>query len=169
MSKRENSVSVRFHWVSVALWAICLAIPSDARAASPDSVAMNPYHLARIDDVVNQALSEGAAPGCVVCVGRRGEVVHIKAYGNRSIRPTTEPMTIDTVFDLASLTKPISTATSIMVLIERGKIRLADKITEFIPEFGQNGKEEITVFQLLTHQAGLIPDNPLADYGPAKQ
>ena len=69
-------------------------------------------------------------------------------------------MTTDTVFDLASLTKPIATATSVMILVERGKLRLEDPAAKHVPEFGCNGKEKVTVFQLLTHQGGLIPDNP---------
>ena len=73
-------------------------------------------------------------------------------------------MTTDTVFDLASITKPVATATSIMVLIEQGRMRLQDRVAQYLPEFGQKGKEAITVEDLLLHQGGLIPDNPLADY-----
>jgi CubicO group peptidase (beta-lactamase class C family) len=79
-------------------------------------------------------------------------------------------MTLDTVFDLASLTKPIATASSIMVLVEQGRVRLADRVALHIPEFGQNGKQRITVEQLLLHTSGLIADNPETDYaeGPVK-
>ena len=73
-------------------------------------------------------------------------------------------MTADTVFDLASLTKPTATATSIMLLIERGQLSLDDKISQHIPAFGQNGKQDITVKQLLLHRGGLTPDNSLKDY-----
>jgi uncharacterized protein YbbC (DUF1343 family) len=79
-------------------------------------------------------------------------------------------MTTDTIFDLASLTKPLATATSVMKLVEQGKIRLLDRVEQYLPEFGNNGKQQITVYHLLTHQGGLLPDNALADYqdGPKK-
>jgi uncharacterized protein YbbC (DUF1343 family) len=73
-------------------------------------------------------------------------------------------MTADTVFDLASITKPVATATSVMLLVERGQLNLADKVIAFIPEFGCHGKETITIRDLLTHQSGLLPDNALKDY-----
>ena len=73
-------------------------------------------------------------------------------------------MTLDTVFDMASLTKPIATATSVMMLVERGELRLRDKVADFFPEFAANGKGEITIEQLLVHSAGLIPDKSVDDY-----
>jgi uncharacterized protein YbbC (DUF1343 family) len=78
-------------------------------------------------------------------------------------------MTSDTVFDMASITKPVATASSVMLLVEQGKIDLAAPVSQYIPDFGQNGKEEVTVYQLLTHQSGLLPDNSIDDYndGPA--
>jgi CubicO group peptidase (beta-lactamase class C family) len=103
-------------------------------------------------------------PGCVVCVGRGGKIAWLKAYGNKRLQPFQEAMTTDTVFDLASLTKPIATATSIMQLVERGQLRLDQKVADLLPEFGLHGKEQITVSDLLVHQSGLIPDNALADY-----
>ncbi len=80
------------------------------------------------------------------------------------LKPASEPMRTDTVFDLASLTKPIATATSVMVLADRGLVRLDDPVARHIAEFGSGGKEKITVFQLLTHQSGLVADNSLKDY-----
>src|SRR5262249_51267484 len=93
-----------------------------------------------------------------------------EAFGFRSIQPTSTPMTIDTIFDLASLTKPIATATSLMILLEQGKWRLHDRVAEHLPEFGQHGKEKVTVEQLLLHTSGLMADNPVEDYqdGPKK-
>ena len=73
-------------------------------------------------------------------------------------------MTRDTVFDMASLTKPVATATSIMILIEEGKLRLTDRLGRLLPEFDNHGKGAITIDQLLRHRAGLIPDDPIADY-----
>lgn len=148
---------------------LLLSVPAAVFAAglphaSPLDAGMDAGHLAHIDQVVAEGIEENHMPGCVVLVGRRGKVVFRKAYGHRSVEPETQPMRVDTLFDLASLTKPIATATSIMILLEQGRIRLDDAVAQHLPEFAANGKEEITVQQLLTHQGGLVPDNPLADY-----
>lgn len=131
---------------------------------------MSWLRLAEIDDVVGEALAEQRMPGCVVLIARHDKIVFLKAYGDRSLEPTESPMTADTVFDLASLTKPIATATSVMLLVEEGKIALDDPAARYLPEFAANGKESITVRQLLTHQGGLIADNDIQDYadGPEK-
>ncbi|WP_417386117.1 exo-beta-N-acetylmuramidase NamZ domain-containing protein [Gimesia sp.] len=138
--------------------------------ASPESVGMDPGRLATIDYVVQRGLERDSMPGAVVLVGYQGKVVFLKAYGNRQVKPEKVAMTTDTVFDLASLTKPIATATSIMQLVEQGKVQLSDPVAKYIPEFAVNGKQDITVYQLLTHQGGLIPDNSIKDYqdGPEK-
>ncbi|MDB5386803.1 MAG: pbpE 1 [Planctomycetaceae bacterium] len=132
--------------------------------AMPGDVGMSAEHLRRIDTVVSEGLKIGRMPGCVVLIGRQGKVVFEKAYGQRTVTPVVEPMTLDTMFDMASITKPMATATSIMILIERGELRLRDKVSYYIPEFAKNGKQDVTVFQLLTHQSGFIPDNADADY-----
>jgi len=132
--------------------------------ANPEAVGMNAARLAEIDAVVAEDIRKKAMPGCVVAVGRHGKLVLLKAYGHRQTQPHKVRMTTDTVFDLASVTKPVATATSVMILVEQGRIKLDDPVAKYLPEFGQSGKEKITVFQLLTHQSGLIPDNPLADY-----
>jgi len=131
---------------------------------------MDPGRLSLIDFVVQQGLERDSMPGAVVLVGYQGKVVFLKAYGDRQVKPEEVAMTTDTVFDLASLTKPIATATSIMQLIEQGKVQLSDPVAKYIPEFAANGKQDITVYQLLTHQGGLIPDNSIKDYqdGPEK-
>src|SRR5262249_29778777 len=84
--------------------------------------------------------------------------------GRRAVEPRAEMMTRDTLFDLASITKPVATATSIMILVEEGKLRLDDRLSRLIPEFDNHGKGEITVEQLLRHRAGLIADNPVSDF-----
>ena len=132
--------------------------------ASPESVGMSSSRLAKIDEAVLESISRKETPGAVVLVGRKGRVVYRKAFGDRAIEPKREPMTVDTIFDLASLTKIVATATSIMILVERGKVSLADPVALYIPEFGKFGKERITVEQLMTHRAGLPPDNEIADY-----
>ncbi|MFM1902155.1 MAG: Esterase EstB [Planctomycetota bacterium] len=153
--------------------ALVLTIAATAAAApplAPAALKLDPVRLARIDGLVAQALAAGEMSGCVVCIGRRAGIGWLAAYGDRQIEPSREPMTSDTIFDLASLTKPVSTATAVMLLVEDGAVRLGDPISLHLPEFTGHGKEALTVHQLLTHQSGLIADNPLADYeqGPAE-
>ena len=149
---------------------LCTAILCTQTAAaqlphvSPADVGINAEQLARIDGLVAEHLAKGKMPGCVVTIGHAGSVVFQRAYGHRQLEPDKVPMTVDTVFDLASLTKPIATGTSIMCLIDQGRLRLSDKIAAHLPEFGENGKDKVTVKQLLTHVGGLIPDNPIGDY-----
>ena len=132
--------------------------------ATPESVGMSAERLARIDEAVLASIERKETPGAVVLVGRKGRIVYRKAFGDRAITPKREKMTTDTIFDLASLTKIVATATSIMILVERGKVSLPDPVALYIPEFAKNGKERITIEQLMTHRAGLPPDNEIADY-----
>lgn len=125
---------------------------------------MSGAKLAELDNVVTEAIQSGQTPGAVVLIGRSGRIVYRKAFGNKSLAPDREAMTVDTIFDLASLTKVVATATSIMILVDQGRISLADSVTRHIPEFAKMGKERITIEQLLTHRAGFPPDNELADY-----
>jgi uncharacterized protein YbbC (DUF1343 family)/CubicO group peptidase (beta-lactamase class C family) len=132
---------------------------------SPASAGMSASRLDRIDAVVTEAIGRKELPGAVVLVGRHGKVVFRRAYGKRAVEPQTEPMTADTVFDLASLTKVVATATSVMTLLEGGAVRLQDPVVKHLPEFGrEGGREKVTVEQLLTHRAGLVPDDPMALY-----
>jgi uncharacterized protein YbbC (DUF1343 family)/CubicO group peptidase (beta-lactamase class C family) len=118
----------------------------------------------RIKKAVSRSIDRGDMSGCVVLIGRREGIVFEHAYGNRAVEPKVEPMTLDTLFDMASLTKPLATATSVMILVQRGELRISDKVTKIFPEFAANGKEDVTIEHLLTHSSGLIPDNPESDY-----
>src|SRR5215471_10321254 len=131
---------------------------------APEVAGMDGKHLTRIDDIVAEGLAEKRMPGCVVCIGRRGKIVMLKAYGKKQIQPSELQMTTDTVFDMASITKPVATATSIMLLVERGQLKLGQRVSSIIPEFAANEKDLITIFDLLTHQSGLLPDNAVKDY-----
>lgn len=131
---------------------------------APEEAGMNPGMLQFIDRAVERALEEKAAPGAVVAVGRSGKLVYLKAFGKKRLVPQEEPMEVDTVFDLASLTKPISTASSVMILVEQGKVDLNEKVSTYLPDFAANGKEDITVRQLMIHTAGLIADTHLSEY-----
>ena len=115
-------------------------------------------YLGRVDSIIEQAITDANIPGAVLVVGHDGAVVYRKAYGNRALEPKPEAMTLDTVFDLASLTKVIATTTAMMQLVEQGKVRMNDPVAKYLPEFAQNGKEDITVRQLMTHYSGLAPD-----------
>lgn len=147
-------------------------IPAEARAqdlthealpvASAESVDMDSRRLARIDSIVEEYIAEGAIPGAVVGVMRHGKVVYRKAFGKRQVVDGDEDMTLDTRFDLASLTKPIAVATSVMQLVERGEITLGDRVDRYIPKFrGWATKESpqdsvnIRIADLLTHTSGL--------------
>ena len=133
-------------------------------AADPASLGFDAERLKRIDGAIDRAIERGQVPGAVVLVGRRGSIAYARAAGRRAVSPKPEPMTRDTVFDMASLTKPVATATSIMILIEEGKLRLTDRLGRVLPEFDNHGKGAITIDQLLRHRAGLVPDDPIADY-----
>ena len=112
---------------------------------------------ARLDAVVQEAIDDGTIPGAVVLVGRGDAILHRKAYGLRSIEPARLPMQLDTIFDCASLTKVVVTAPAVMMLVEEGKIRLADRVTKHLPDFS-DGESPITLLNLLTHFSGLRPD-----------
>src|ERR1700740_1881234 len=138
----------RLRWIFFVAVAVCLTCR--ALAQGPD--------FSVIDTLVNHAVEQEQIPGAVVEIGHAGHVVFSKAYGERSLEPTREAMTLDTVFDMASLTKPLMTATSIMQLCERGKLSFNDPVAKYLPEFAANGKQDITIRQLLTHYSGLPPD-----------
>ena len=125
--------------------------------------------LAAIDDAVKAGIARGDCPGAVVLVVHQDKVVYRKAFGNRSRQPEHTLMTEDTVFDLASLTKPIATAMAIMLLIQDGKISVDDPISKHLPAFARKETEGITVAQLLTHTGGFIADNSLKDYQEGKE
>jgi len=135
------------------------------KASSPKTVVQ----LGAVDAVINQAIADGNIPGAVLVVGHNGMVIYRKAYGNRALEPKREPMTLDTIFDLASLTKVIATTTAVMQLVEQGKVRLNDPVAKYLPEFAQNGKDDITVRQLLTHYSGLAPDVELTPAFESKE
>jgi uncharacterized protein YbbC (DUF1343 family) len=113
--------------------------------------------LVSIEGIVNEAISARKMPGAVILIGNQGTVVYRRAFGHRAIVPERLPMTEDTIFDLGSLTKVIATTTALMQLVEKGKLRIEDPVTKYWPEFKANGKENITVRQLLTHYSGLRP------------
>ncbi len=112
---------------------------------------------ADIDALIGQAIRDNRIPGAVLVVGHQGQVVYRKAYGNRALLPVVEPMTVDTIFDCASLTKVVATTSAMMKLFEQGKVRIGDLVTNYLPEF-QGGHSPITIRDLMTHYSGMPPD-----------
>ena len=112
---------------------------------------------AALDTATEQAIRDGLIPGAVIIIGHDGKIVHRKAYGARAVVPEREAATLDTIYDVASLTKVVATTPAIMKLYEQGKIKLDDPVTAYLPEF-QGGKSNITVRNLMTHYSGLRPD-----------
>ncbi len=138
-------------------------------ASTPEKMGMDGEHLALVDDVIWDAIQSEDIPGAVLAVVRHGKMVYLKAYGNRQLVPDTLPMTTETVFDLASVSKCVGTTLSIMQLIERGQIRLVDPVDVYLPHFQpwidkETGrKTRITIADLLTHTSGLPA------YGPTEE
>jgi len=121
------------------------------------------------ESILNSAVQDHLIPGAVLIVFHHGKVVYRRCYGSRSLEPVQERMTLDTVFDMASLTKPLMTATAVMQLYEQGKLSPNDPVSKYVPDFAANGKQDITIRQLLTHYSGLPPDISLADPWEGKQ
>jgi uncharacterized protein YbbC (DUF1343 family)/CubicO group peptidase (beta-lactamase class C family) len=153
--------------------AFAVGLPAAVRAEAPEpplpvvkpeEVGVSSEKLDCIDDAVKEAIKRGDVPGAVVLVTHGGRIVFRRAYGLRSKQPAEVAMTVDTVFDLASLTKSLATAPSVLLLVEQGKLRLSDPVAQHLPAFAAKGKDKITVEQLLLHTSGLIADNALADY-----
>ncbi|MGC2695914.1 MAG: exo-beta-N-acetylmuramidase NamZ domain-containing protein [Candidatus Angelobacter sp.] len=115
-------------------------------------------NFAPVDLLVQEQINDQAITGAVLVVGHGGRIVHQKAFGLRATAPRAEPMTLDTIFDLASLTKVVATTPSVMRMVQYGQVRLEEPVAHYIPDFGMNGKDTVTVRQLLTHYSGLRPD-----------
>ena len=136
--------------------------PAATAPATP--TAADQARFAPLDALLREAVEKGDAPGAVLLVAHNGAVVYRKAYGNRAIEPAREPMTPDTVFDIASLTKVVATTTCVMRMVQLGQVKLNDPVAKYIPEFAHNGKGEVTVRQLMTHYSGLPADLELKPY-----
>src|ERR1041384_1261479 len=143
------------------IFAVSVLLALTAQIAWGQAVSLE--RLAQMDAVIEGEIANRRLPGAVVLVGRKGRVVWRKSYGSRALEPVREPMTPETIFDVASLTKVVATATSIMILVERGKLRLNDPVSVHISELKGEGREKITIEQLLTHISGYAPDFDLRE------
>ncbi|GBQ34494.1 serine hydrolase [Acetobacter fabarum] len=117
-----------------------------------------PAPFAPVEEIFRKAIQNGKMPGAVAAIGHEGRMVWRGVFGQRSLLPPAEAMTWDTIFDMASLTKVLITAPSIMQFYERGLIALDTPACHYLPAFAANGKQDITIRQLLTHYSGLAPD-----------
>jgi uncharacterized protein YbbC (DUF1343 family)/CubicO group peptidase (beta-lactamase class C family) len=131
--------------------------------ARPPSSGLEATRLAQIEPLVTEAIARRELAGAVVLAGRGNQVLYKRAFGNRSVAPSAEPMTVDTIFDLASLTKVVATTTAVMLLVEDGRLRLSDRVSDHVPGFERYGKDRITIRHLLTHTSGLRPDLDLEE------
>ena len=152
----------------VVLSAAMLFLLRMAIAQSPVA-ARTPPNFLQEDRILYAAVEDRQIPGAVLIVGHHGKVVYRHSYGSRSLEPVLERMTLDTIFDMASLTKPLITATAVMQLYEQGMLSPNDPVSLYLPDFSANGKQDITIRQLLTHYSGLPPDLSLTDPWEGKQ
>ncbi len=156
------AIALMFIFPAVATAEVAVKRGIGLTQAVPEALGLLSSQLKYIDEAVQAAIRQKEIPGAVVLVARRGRIGYLKAFGNRALTPQTEPMTVDTIFDLASLTKVVATTPAIVTLVEQGKIRLDDRVNRYLPRFTGGGKETITLRQLLTHYSGLPPDFDLS-------
>jgi len=151
----------------VCIAALGLSFRSEAQESASPSIAPQTQQAAAdfapVSTLITNAIAAHQLPGAVLVVGQKGQIAFEHAYGNRALEPAVEPMTEDTVFDMASLTKVIVTTSAVLELYEQGKVELDSPVAHYLPEFAQNGKAKITVRELMTHYSGLPPDVPLDD------
>src|SRR5579863_7703910 len=150
-------------FVSVAFLFCTLPAVTVARKAAPSG------GLSVIDPIVQEAIRDGQIPGAVVLVGHDGQVIYRKAFGERLLEPRREAMTVDTIFDLASLTKVVATTTAVMQLVERGQVRVNEPVAKYLFFFKQKTTYDITVRELLTHFSGLPEDLDLTQPWQGKE
>ncbi|MDD4655726.1 MAG: serine hydrolase [Bacteroidales bacterium] len=146
-----------------------LSIAQPLKKSMPSSEGMDAVKLSNVDEIINSAIEKEVVPGAVLAVVRDNKMVYLKSYGNKSVYPKVEKMDVNTIFDLASVSKSVGTAISIMQLVEQGKLRLTDNVSMYIPGFKgyvnpESGRTvDIKIIHLLTHSSGLPP------YGPTQE
>ena len=168
--KNLNLITMKtLSYLLVSLFCITSAVAQPLQRVAPEQVGMDSRRLMYADEVIEEAIANKDIPGAVLAIVRDGKMAYLKAYGNKRVYPTVEPMTTETVFDMASCSKTMSTAVCTMILVERGKIRLSDAVSVYVPGFqnwtSEDGKEKktIRVADLLTHTSGLPSYGPTAE------
>ena len=149
---------------ALLLCALCVAPLVAAQPltrVAPQKVGIDPERMLNADRIINDAVNNQEIPGAVLAVVKDGKMAYLKAYGNRRIVPDTEPMTANTIFDMASCSKSLGTAVCFMTLIEKGYVRLQDAVSTYIPGFSDwtstdgKSKSTIRIEHLLTHTSGI--------------
>ena len=151
------------HFLLIAmLFIVSMIWGQKLQRVAPVTVGMDAGRLANADKIINHAIQQHEIPGAVLAVVRHGKMAYLKAFGNRALEPKVEPMTTETIFDMASCSKAMSTAICALILIERGQLRLMDRVDAYIPNFdnwkdNQGETEAIRIVDLMTHSSGLPP------------
>ena len=126
----------------------------------PEDVKMSSRALRKIEGIVKEAITDHATPGCQVLVARHGKVIYDSSFGGLTYE-NTDSVTADVIYDLASLTKVSATLQTVMFMFEKGLIDLNKKMSHYLPELKNTNKRDITLIEVLTHQAGLAPFIPM--------
>ena len=158
--RSRSAAAIRLFPTLAVFWTLFLRPLVALSPTNPDLEAalQTSDSFVEIDHVVQRHIGLGNLPGAVVLVGHQDAIAFEKAYGNRSVEPEIEAMTPETVFDLASLTKVVATTPSVILLVQKGRLKLDDPVSKYLPAFGQAGKKKITLRQLLVHYSGLPAD-----------
>jgi len=145
---------------------LALTLGADARGlkkCTPAAAGMDGGRLAQVDREIDAAIAQGSIPGAVLAVVRDQRLVYLKAYGNKQVVPDTVAMSVETMFDLASVSKCVGTTLAFLQLVENGQVRLSDEVRKYIPDFKpwkdpQTGREvHICIKELMTHSSGIAP------------
>ncbi|MGB8319948.1 MAG: serine hydrolase domain-containing protein, partial [Ignavibacteriaceae bacterium] len=123
-------------------------------------ISDNKNKFGKVDSIINASIADSAFPDAVLLIQKDGKIIHEKAFGYYTYKPSSGKVTVNTMYDLASLTKVIATTTATMICYDRGLFKLDDKVVKYFPKFGVNGKENVTIRNLLVHDSGLRPDIP---------
>ena len=154
-------LSLSLFFIALSIMGSCSPSSQSIRRITPEKAGLDPQKLTQIDEIILESIDKGEIPGAVLAIVRHGALAYLKAYGNKSVYPQVEPMSENTVFDMASVSKPVGTAISIMQLVENGKLRLTDPVSMYIPGFAPwvdpvtQRRVEIRIIDLLTHSSGL--------------
>ena len=138
----------------VATMGVTTVSSGELNAALPEEVGMSSARLKKIDKIANDAIANGATPGCQVLVAKNGRTVYNKSFGKHTFN-SSQKVQITDLYDLASITKVAATTITIMKLVEDGQLTLDDKMSKYLPELVGTNKENITIRAVLEHRAGL--------------
>ena len=139
------------------------------RVGAPEEVGFDRDELQKVDNVMKSSIQDSAFPGGVLLAARNGVIVYNKAFGGYEYGLYSKRVDVNTIYDLASVTKVIATTSAVMRLVDEGKLRLEDRVVQYLPRFGQNGKENITLYNLMVHNSGLPAWRRFYDFCPDSQ